>query len=139
MEKFDINKVVDYWGLDPHKVAPVIYPTLKHPYAAMRRLLAGEDELDINQVGALASYIGVTTADLLNVDSWQGLYNEGVLTFRKKNYTIRFKYDCAYATLYKDDMPIRTLILADKLITVKDFINLIDNQIKNYENGSTED
>ena len=138
MNKFDINKIIEYWHLDKAELAPVLFPQLKHPDLALVRVLSGESQLSITQLEALANFIGITASDLLNTDSWQGLYEESTLVLKKGAYMARFKYNRHFAILYKNNKMIGQFICPDGIAPMSEVLNYIDNQIKNYENGNNQ-
>ena len=64
MEQFNINNVIEHYKLNTEDLAKVLFPTVKYPKQAFDRVLKGETDLDIKQIEALASHIGVLVTDL---------------------------------------------------------------------------
>lgn len=114
----------------------MLFPTVKYPKQAFDRVLKGETELDIKQIEALASHIGVLVTDLFSIDTWKSFSEDGYLTLQKGQYKVKLNYNGVYLSIYKDNVLIEQTISNVPNMTVQEFINFLDNLIKNYENGS---
>lgn len=136
MEQFNINSVIEHYKLNIEDLAKVLFPTVKYPKQAFDRVLKGETELDIRQIETLASHIGVLVTDLFSIDTWKGFSEDGYLTLRKGQYKVKLNYNGVYLSIYKDNVLIEQAISNVPNMTVQEFINFLDNLIKNYENGN---
>lgn len=137
MEQFNINNVIEYYKLNTEDLAKVLFPTVKYPKQALDRILKGESHLDIVQVEKLANYIGVLVTDLFSANTWKGSAAEdGCLTLLKGQYKAKLNYNGVYLSIYKDNVLIEQKISNVPDMTIQEFINFLDNLIKNYENGS---
>ena len=93
--------------------------------------------MDIAQVEKLANYIGVLVTDLFSANTWKGSAAEdGCLTLLKGQYKAKLNYNGVYLSIYKDNVLIEQKISNVPDMTIQEFINFLDNLIKNYENGS---
>ena len=136
MEQFNINSVIEHYKLNIEDLAKVLFPTVKYPKQAFDRVLRGETELDIKQIEALASHIGVLVTDLFSIDTWKSFSEDGYLTLQKGQYKVKLNYNGVYLSIYKDNVLIEQKISNVPDMTIQEFINFLDNLIKNYENGS---
>ena len=137
MEQFNISSVIEHYKLNIEDVAKVLFPTVKYPKQALDRILKGESHLDIAQVEKLANYIGVLVTDLFSANTWKGSAAEdGCLTLLKGQYKAKLNYNGVYLSIYKDNVLIEQKISNVPDMTIQEFINFLDNLIKNYENGS---
>ena len=136
MEQFNINNVIEHYKLNIEDLAKVLFPTVKYPKQAFDRVLKGETELDIRQIETLASHIGVLVTDLFSIDTWKGFSEDGYLTLQKGQYKVKLNYNGVYLSIYKDNVLIEQSISNVPNMTVQEFINFLDNLIKNYENGN---
>ena len=137
MEKqFDINRVIAYYKLDHQDLAKVLFPTVKYPKQAFERIIKGEAELDVMQVEKLASYIGVLVADLFSIDTWKSSTEDNCLTMLKGDYKVKLNYNGVYVSIYKNNELIHQELANMPGMTINEFINFLNNFIKNYENGS---
>lgn len=136
MEQFNINSVIEHYKLNIEDLAKVLFPTVKYPKQAFDRVLKGETELDIRQIETLASHIGVLVTDLFSIDTWKGFSEDGYLTLQKGQYKVKLNYNGVYLSIYKDNVLIEQSISNVPNMTVQEFINFLDNLIKNYENGN---
>lgn len=136
MEQFNINNVIEHYKLDTEDLAKVLFPAVKYPKQALDRILKGEGNLDIVQVEKLANYIGVLVTDLFSANTWKSSTEDGCLTLLKGQYKAKLNYNGVYLSLYKNNVPIEQKISNVPDMTIQEFINFLDNLIKNYENGS---
>lgn len=136
MDKFDINKVIEHWGVNAKELAYVLFGDLKYPAYAMDRVMAGESFLDSNQLVILAEYLGVKVSDLYNLDSWKGITDKGRIAFQKGPYKVSFRYGNSVAVIFKNNEFLTEFLVTPNCTPVSDFINLVDNIIKQCENGT---
>ena len=135
MNQFNINSVIEHYGLNIEELAKVLFPNVKYPKLAFDRIIKGEANLDITQIEVLASYIGVLVQDLFSVDTWKASYEDNCFTVTKGAYKVKLNYNGVFMFFYKDNKPIGENITNAPSMTIKEFVNYIDNFIKNYENG----
>lgn len=136
MEQFNINSVIEHYKLNTEDLAKVLFPTVKYPKQAFDRVLKGETDLDIKQIETLASHIGVLVTDLFSANTWKGSSEDGCLTMLKGEYKVKLNYKGVYVSIYKNNNLIEQKISNVPDMTVNEFINYLDNLIKNYENGN---
>ncbi len=137
MEQFNINKVIEYYNLNTEDLAKALFPNVKYPKLAFDRVLKGEANLDIIQIERLASYIGVLVSDLFSANTWKSSSEDGCLVMLKGEYKVKLNYNGVYVSIYKNNNLIsQNLSSVPATMTVLEFINYIDNFIKNYENGN---
>lgn len=136
MEQFNINSVIEHYKLNTEDLAKVLFPAVKYPKQAFDRILKGEGSLDITQVERLANHIGVLVTDLFLANTWKSSAEDGCLTLLKGNYKAKLNYNGVYLSIYKDNVLICQKISNVTDMTIKEFVNYLDNLIKNYENGS---
>lgn len=136
MEQFNINSVIEHYKLNTEDLAKVLFPTVKYPKQAFDRVLKGETDLDIKQIETLASHIGVLVTDLFSAGTWKGSSEDGCLTMLKGDYKVKLNYKGVFVSIYKNNNLIEQKISNVPDMTIQEFINFLDNLIKNYENGS---
>lgn len=136
MEHFNINNVIEHYKLNTENLARALFPTVKYPKQAFDRILKGEANLDIIQVERLANYIGVLVTDLFSANTWKGFSEDKCLTLQKGQYKAKLNYNGVYLSIYKDNVLIEQKISNVPNMTVQEFIDYLDNLIKNYEDGS---
>ena len=136
MEQFNINNVIEHYKLNTEDLAKVLFPTVKYTKQAFDRVLKGETDLDIKQIEALASHIGVLVTDLFSAGTWKGSSEDGCLIMLKGDYKVKLNYKGVFISIYKNNNLIEQKISNVPDMTMQEFMNYIDNFIKNYENGS---
>ena len=135
MSQFNIGKVIEHFKLNTEDLAKVLFPSVKYPKQAFNRVLKGEVNLDINQVERLAAYAGVLVADLFSLDTWKGSSENGYIVMQKGEYKAKLTYNGAYISIYKDGELISRIVNAPSM-SMSEFIDFLDNTIKDYQNGS---
>lgn len=136
MEQFNINSVIEHYKLNTEDLAKVLFPTVKYPKQAFDRVLKGETDLDIKQIEILASHIGVLVTDLFSAGTWKSSSEDSCLTMLKGDYKVKLNYKGVFVSIYKNNNLIEQKISNVPDMTMREFINYLDNFIKTYENGS---
>lgn len=136
MEQFNINNIIEHYKLNAEDLAKVLFPAVKYPKQAFDRVLKGETNLDIVQVERLASHLGVLVTDLFSANTWKASSEDRCLVMLKGEYKVKLNYNGVYMSIYKNNSLISQNLSNVPSMTVQEFINYIDNFIKNYENGN---
>jgi hypothetical protein len=132
----NLSELVARYDLDTEALAKVLFPTVKYPKHALARILKGEAFLDTVQLGALATYIGVPTAELLSDDFWKGCTEDGCLIFTKGEYKVKLNYNNVFLSIYRNGELCLQEICSAPSMSISEFTQYLDKQIKNLENGS---
>ena len=135
MTHFNINKVIEHYGLDVNEVAKVVFPKVNYPKVALGRVLKGEAALGVDQLEKLAEFIGVLPGDLFELSDWKGTTEDSHLVFKRGLYVVRLNYNGVYLTISKNNEVIHKEITGDNK-NILEFINHINQLIKNYEDGN---
>lgn len=133
MEKFNIQKIIEYYSPNTEELGRVLFPHIKYPKQAFDRVLKGEANLDSAQIELLANYLGVLVADLFSVDDWKGEWDNKLrcLTFVKGLYRVNLNYGGSFITVYKDGKMVHQEIKSNADgMSLTDFIQYINNLIK---------
>ena len=136
MQQFDINQLIAKYNLDTSELAKVLFPNVKYPKQALDRVLKNEAVLDVEQLHFLAKHLGVLVSDLFTIDSWRGGYADGHLAFIKDNYKVVINMNGCFLTLFKDNKVIEQIIATNEALTIKQFIDFINNLTQNYKDGN---
>lgn len=132
-QQFNINKVLERYKPNVNELAKVLFPSAKHPHLAFSRVVKGEAALDAVQLQSLASYLGILISDLFEVaEDWKAEIDKNHLIFVNGPYKVRLNYQGAFLVLYKDDKLVKRAVLNTSSMLLTDFIDYINNLIKNY-------
>lgn len=132
MEMFNINAVIERYNLNTDELAKVLFPSVKYPKQAFDRIIKGEADLDVKQLQALASHIGVHVSELFTSNQWKGTTEDNCLTFIKGEFRVKLNYNNVFMTIYKNGTRVDQIIGNVPNMTVEQFTNYIDNLIKKY-------
>ena len=78
----------------------------------------------------------VLVTDLFSANTWKGSSEDGCLTMLKGEYKVKLNYKGVYVSIYKNNELIHQKLSNVPDMTVNEFINYLDNFIKNHENGN---
>lgn len=129
----DISKLIQASGLRFDFVAEKLFPSNKHPYNALLRLIKKDAELSESQILTLAEILGATPNDILNCSDsakWAGTVVEEALVFRKGEFTAEYSTQLATYSLYRKKEYLGTFAVQADL-SVKGFIEELNKQISN--------
>lgn len=129
MNYFNLNKIIEVYNIDVGLLAKALFPKVKYPKEALSRVIKGEANLDTEQLQLLASYLGVLPADLFSIDSWVGVYEDGLITLKKGEYTAKLNYNGAFLTVYKNEKVIKQEVLCAVSYTIPDLVKLVNTLI----------
>lgn len=134
MNSFNINNVIEHYGLNAEEIAKLLFPNVKYPELALKRVLKGEANLDTAQLCQLANHIGVPVSSLITLpdSDWRGQADDGDLIFVKGEFKVKLNYKGTFLTIYKSDKVVDQVIIGPSTITLSDFIEYLDILIKNY-------
>lgn len=135
-QRFNINNILEYYKLNPEDLAKVLFPSVKYPKQAFDRILKGEASLDTIQLERLANHLGILVTDLFSVNTWGGSSEDGCLILIKGNYKVKLNYNGVYMSIYHNNDLIYQKFSNIPAMTIAEFINYLNNFIKNYENGT---
>lgn len=130
-QQFNINQVIEHYGLDVENVAAALFPNVRYKKQALDRVLRGEANIDTDQLQALANLAGVFPQDLFNIKEWKGQSEDNCLVFIKGEFKVKLNYNNVYLNLYKNDALVYQEIVAPNLELSK-FIDYITELIKKY-------
>lgn len=131
MAKFNLQRIIEDYGLDNDALCVVLFPNLMYPNLAINRVLKGESELSTSQVEALAEFIGVPTRDLFS-ENWRGFVAEDAVILRCGVYAVYIKPDGVTYFKGGNIIGIESKEIAELPFT--EFINHINNYFR--ENGN---
>lgn len=134
--QINIKELIKRYDLSAEALAKVLFPDVKYPKLAFARLQKGETTLDITQLSALATYIGVPAAELLSEDFWKGGIEDNCLVFLRGEYKAKLNYNGAFLSLYRNNELLSQEICGAPNMSIPKFIKYLDTTIKNLENGS---
>lgn len=134
-QQFDINRVIERYGLNEEDVADVLFPHVRYKLMALNRIKKGEAFIDTNQLAALADLIGIFIYDLFEYDGWSTNTKDNCVTFSKGTFVAKLNYDNTFLTVYDGNVVISKMVTC-KNMTLDQFYNLLNNIINNYQDGN---
>ena len=129
---FYLNNVLKNYKLNQADVAGVMFPTSKYADLALRRILKGDGHVSVDQLEALAQYVGVSVSAIYEAgcDMWHDATNKPD-SFRIKRgvYVAEYIYATHVLTVIADDKELFNGVIASSDLLVQDLVNTINNII----------
>lgn len=139
----DLQKIIDYYGLDKKILALVLFPDTNNPEHALWRRLktsanpANRNNMSLEEVYNLAEFIGVTIDELLSISQWKLVPNKNkdvsaMISFKKGEYLVTLNLKTGISNImHKDALLLSEKILVGDFIGLQTFLQAVDNIIEN--------
>lgn len=92
MSRFNLNNIIQEYGLDKNVIASILFPDVKYPRRALTRIIKEKGELSVGQLEKLAQFIGLPVNNLFELKEYEIKSVENQLIFKKGDYCIKI-YD----------------------------------------------
>jgi hypothetical protein len=132
---FDINAVIEEYGIDSNELASILFPNAKYKKQALDRIKKYESTIDVDQLDRLAEHLGVQAQDLFTSNDWKGIRRDGYMTIMRGAYKVVLNKDGYYYSVYCNEELIDRKVGDVGSLKLNDFITYINTIINNYENG----
>lgn len=127
---FNIKQIMLDYDVNETELAPVLYPDNKYPELALRRLLAGESNLTIDQLSTLADYLGVSPYVLFTDEGWHYTPSKGdTITLRRGDITALIRYGGTEITLRDRTQGTERVLIQPDKVTIKELIEMLNNEL----------
>lgn len=128
---FYLSNVLKNYKLNYDEVAAIMFPTNKNADLALRRVLKGEGHVSVDQLEALAQYIGISVPTLYQVgcDMWLDASDgrANIFSIRRGIFVANFSFDTHRLIVSQNDSVIYNAILPESEVLVQDLMNTINN------------
>ena len=129
---FYLNNVLKNYKLNQADVASVMFPTSKYADLALRRVLKGEGHVSVDQLEALAQYVGVSVSAIYEAgcDLWHDATEKlDSFCIKRGIYVDKYIYATHVLTITADDKELFNDVVADGDLLVQDLVNIINSII----------
>lgn len=129
---FYLNNVLKNYKLNQADVASVMFPTNKNADLALRRILKGEGHVSVDQLEALAQYVGVSVSAIYEAgcDLWHDATEKlDNFCIKRGIYVAKYIYATRVLTVTADDKELFNDVVADGDLLVQDLVNIINSII----------
>lgn len=129
---FYLSNVLKNYKLNQADVASVMFPTSKYADLALRRILKGEGHVSVDQLEALAQYVGVSVSTIYEAgcDLWHdATEKQDSFCIKRGIYVAKYIYATRVLTVTADDKELFNDVVADGDLLVQDLVNIINNII----------
>ena len=132
MSKINLASVLASTSLTKNEIAAQLYPGRKHPQLALNRVLAGEADLDSEQISKLSLLTGIPIPRLFTGGSWTASTARGTHTLTSGSYRAELDTRTWITKIFHNGSLCHESILHSGVITLSEYISLLDivvNQI----------
>lgn len=129
---FYLSNVLKNYKLNQADVASVMFPTNKNADLALRRILKGEGHVSVDQLEALAQYVGVSVSAIYEAgcNLWHdATEKQDSFCIKRGIYVAKYIYAAHVLTVTADDKELFNDVVADGDLLVQDLVNIINNII----------
>lgn len=129
---FYLSNVLKNYKLNQADVASVMFPTNKNADLALRRILKGEGHVSVDQLEALAQYVGVSVSAIYEAgcDLWHDATEKpDNFCIKRGIYVAKYVYVTHVLTVTADDKELFNDVVADGDLLVQDLVNIINSII----------
>lgn len=129
---FYLSNVLKNYKLNQADVASVMFPTSKYADLALRRILKGKGHVSVDQLEALAQYVGVSVSAIYEAgcDLWHdATEKQDSFCIKRGIYVAKYIYATRVLTVTADDKELFNDVVADGDLLVQDLVNIINNII----------
>lgn len=129
---FYLSNVLKNYKLSLADVASVMFPTNKNADLALRRILKGEGRVFIDQLEALAQYVGVSVSTIYEAgcDLWHDATEKlDSFCIKRGVYTATYIYATHVLIITADDKELFNDVISDSDLLVQDLVNIINSII----------
>ena len=135
MKKINVERIIESKGLDPEKVAKMLFPNNGHPRMALRRILNDKAVLDADQMGKLALMAGITIEELFGT-VWQRTSSKGgarILTFETGTFIAELDRATWITKIFDKGTLFYEEIIHDGAVGVSFYLKELDRVITNHK------
>jgi hypothetical protein len=125
----NLSKVITKTGLSNTEVANHLFPSNRHPYHALNRVINGISKLDVDQAKILAELANISINELYS-GVWKHETVENVHIFKRDNFEARLNTRTWVTTVRKSNSLIHDAILHGGSITLSEYIASIEKIIE---------
>lgn len=129
---FYLRNVLKNYKLSQADVASVMFPTNKNADLALRRILKGEGHVSVDQLEALAQYVGVSVSAIYEAgcDLWHDATEKpDNFCIKRGTYVAKYIYATHVLTVTADNKELFNDVVADGDLLVQDLVNIINSII----------
>ena len=129
---FYLSNVLKNYKLNQADVASVMFPTNKNADLALRRILKGEGHVSVDQLEALAQYVGVSVSAIYEAgcDMWHDVTEkQDNFCIKRGLYVAKYTYATHVLTVMADDKELFNDVIAEGDLLVQDLVNIINSII----------
>ena len=129
---FYLDNVLKNYKLNQADVASVMFPTSKYADLALRRILKGKGHVSVDQLEALAQYVGVSVSAIYEAgcDLWHdATEKQDNFCIKRGVYVATYIYATHVLIITADDKELFNDVIADSDLLVQDLVNIINSII----------
>jgi transcriptional regulator with XRE-family HTH domain len=130
MLKIELDRIITKAGLSQEEAADMLFPSIKHPKLALRRVLKGEGNLDSEQLSRLASALGCSVSELYSGGDWSSESTKKLHVFKNGDYRAELDPETWKTTIYHNDSLFFEDVIHSGMIPLSQYLKELDLIIK---------
>lgn len=138
MNVIDIEALASRFNLDHKELAIELFPGIKYPELALRRVFKKEAELNASQICKLAALLKIGVADVFNERAWEfekkTSTHSNILVLSSNDYRAEIDTDSWLVNIYKNGSLFHESFIIHKFIKISEFVEVLNSIITKSEN-----
>ena len=127
MTTFDLKRIMSDYSLGEKEMAYIMFPDNKFPEVALRRAIEGQTKITVDQVIALAAYLGEPVYKLFTDEVWYNVPDKQYSILRKGDVTALLRSNSI--TIRDKYTGVEHYIVRPECITAKDIIEMLNKEL----------
>jgi hypothetical protein len=128
--KIQLSKLIKERNLDRNQLAPVLFPTAKHPRMSVTRLLSGKSKLTEEQIYRLSIFTGLSIDALYEQTlCWKQHTHKGLVRFTTDSYSAIYSPSTGITKVYHLSSLIATHTISSPHQTIEQYLSALNDII----------
>jgi hypothetical protein len=129
-----LKEILDKNNIPSKEAAAVLFPNNKYPELALSRVLEGRSELSESQVYRLAKILGCPVGALYSQEFWSAQQKGEIVCLQKGQFRAVLDWRAQTTRVYKNGEEIAVEILHSQAVTLREYLQKIENIIHGESN-----
>ena len=130
-----LSQIINDSKLDRAQLAIDLFPSHKHPTAALDRILKGDGELTYSQIVRLAYIAGISPAELFDPAPFKAKVSGDLITLTSGDFRAELNTKSWSSTIFAKNKMVHEFILHAQAITLKEYIQYLNELILTIPNN----
>ena len=134
MNTFNLQKIIDQYGLNANDLAPELFPENKYPMIAITRVLKGEAQLNADQVSKLSAITSIPVEHLYSGAKYDMTSpSEGIIRIEADDYKAELDQTTWITKIYHKGKLFHDSVIHNGAQPLSQYLHTLDTLILNHK------